>query len=82
MLITSLGFHRGYPMFRVSIDPYDAIRVTVGVPQQRPGSGDCGVFVLKIIEYLCSGSPFNFGPHDGLTLRQKIDVSMLKDQIV
>lgn len=69
-------------MLCVSTDPYDVVRVTAGVPQQRPGSGDCGVFVLKITEYLCSGFPFNFGPHDGPLLRHKIAVSMLKDQIV
>ncbi|KAK9185692.1 hypothetical protein WN943_026051 [Citrus x changshan-huyou] len=82
LLIACPGFHRDCPMLRVSTDPYDVVRVTAGVPQQRPGSGDCGVFVLKIIEYLCSGFPFNFGPHDGPLLRHKIAVSMLKDQIV
>ncbi|KAK9215783.1 hypothetical protein WN944_007789 [Citrus x changshan-huyou] len=82
LLIACPGFHRDCPMLRVSIDPYDVVRVTAGVPQQRPGSGDCGVFVLKIIEYLCSGFPFNFGPHDGPLLRHKIAVSMLKDQVV
>ena len=82
MLITCLGFHKDCPMLRVSIDPYNVIKVIAGVPQQRPGYGDCGVFVLKIIEYLRNGSPFNFGPHDGPILRQKIYVSMLKYQIV
>lgn len=77
MLIASSGFHRERLTLRVSTDPYDVVRLTVGVPQQRPGSGDCGVFVLKIIEYLCTGSPFNFGPHDGPILRLKIVVSML-----
>ncbi|KAL9432389.1 hypothetical protein AB3S75_027424 [Citrus x aurantiifolia] len=82
LLIVCPRFHRDCPMLRVSTDPYNVVRVTAGVPQQQPGSGDCGVFVLKIIEYLCSGFPFNFGPHDGPILRHKIVVSMLKDQIV
>ncbi|KAK9190827.1 hypothetical protein WN943_019437 [Citrus x changshan-huyou] len=63
------GFHRERLTLRVSTDPYDVVRLTVDVPQQKPGSWDCGVFVLKIIEYLCTRSPFNFGPHDGPILR-------------
>ncbi|KAL9422823.1 hypothetical protein AB3S75_034997 [Citrus x aurantiifolia] len=77
MLIACSGFHRERLTLRVSTDPYNVLRVTVGVPQQRPGSGDCGVFVLKIIEYLCTESPFNFGPHDGPILSQKIVASIL-----
>ncbi|KAK9225075.1 hypothetical protein WN943_010116 [Citrus x changshan-huyou] len=56
----------------INLDPYRLMRIPFGVPQQRCGSGDCGPYVLKIIEYLIFAMPFNFTYEDSCLIQRKI----------
>ena len=59
------------------VDPLQLIRIEQkAIPQQLPGSGDCGVFTCKFIEYLSSGRPFNFEGENINFIRQCMGVEL------
>lgn len=82
MLIQFRDFHRERCELLLSTTPYEVMRVIGGLPQQQPNTSDCGVFMLKFIEYLTLRVPFNFNAQDAPLLRKKIAASMLLGEIM
>ena len=61
-------------------DPWN-VKICKGVPQQEPGSGDCGVFILMITIYLMFGLRLNFTRGHGQYFRKKIAVDIFNGDI-
>ena len=57
------------------VDPLRLVR-RVDVPQQRPGSGDCGVFTMVFAYCLSRGASFDSIGDDGMHLRREIAVRL------
>ena len=59
------------------VQPLEFVRVDeTSIPQQLPGSGDCGVFTCKFIEYLSCGIPFNFQGDDMIRIRRRMAIEL------
>ncbi|XP_052295904.1 uncharacterized protein LOC127901897 [Citrus sinensis] len=63
-----------------STDPWK-VRIVKDVPQQSPGSGDCGVFMLMFTMYLMFGLKFDFDSSHGHYFRKKIAVDIFTGDI-
>ncbi|KAH9693479.1 GDSL esterase/lipase EXL3 [Citrus sinensis] len=57
------------------------VKICRSVPQQEPGSGDCGVFILIITMYLMFGLILNFSSGHGQYFRKKIAVDIFNSDI-
>ncbi|GAY60658.1 hypothetical protein CUMW_203770 [Citrus unshiu] len=64
-----------------SADPWKVI-VVKSAPQQEPGTGDCGVFVLVFTMYLMFGLRLEFNASHVEYFRKKITVDIFYDDIV
>ena len=59
------------------VDPMEFVRLDdTTVPQQLPGSGDCGVFTCKFIEYISCGIPFNFKGDNMIQIRKRMAIEL------
>ncbi|KAL9411273.1 hypothetical protein AB3S75_044963 [Citrus x aurantiifolia] len=58
------------------------VRIVKDVPQQEPGSGDCGVFMLMFTMYLMFGLKLDFHGSHGHYFRKKIAVDIFTGDIV
>ena len=52
------------------------------MPQQEPGIGDCGVFLLMFTMYLMFGLKLDFNDSHGECFRKKIAIDIFNDDIV
>ena len=75
-----VGFYNIRPELR-SEDPWKVIAVK-SAPQQEPGTGDCGVFVLMVTMYLMFGLRLEFNASHVEYFRKKIAVDIFNDDIV
>ena len=75
-----VGFYNIRPELR-SADPWKVIAVK-SAPQQEPGTGDCGVFVLMVTMYLMFGLGLEFNASHVEYFRKKIVVDIFNDDIV
>ncbi|KDO39261.1 hypothetical protein CISIN_1g0413292mg, partial [Citrus sinensis] len=75
-----VGFYNIRPELR-SADPWKVIAVK-SAPQQEPGTGDCGVFVLMVTMYLMFGLRLEFNASHVEYFRKKIAVDIFNDDIV
>jgi len=75
-----VGFYNIRPELR-SADPWKVIAVK-SAPQQEPGTGDCGVFVLMVTMYLMFGLGLEFNASHVEYFRKKIAVDIFNDDIV
>ena len=53
-----------------------------GVPQQEPGTGDCGVFFFMFTMYLMFGFKLEFNGGHGKYFRKKIAFDIFNDDII
>ncbi|KDO39925.1 hypothetical protein CISIN_1g037741mg, partial [Citrus sinensis] len=75
-----VGFYNIRPELR-SEYPWKVIAVK-SAPQQEPGTGDCGVFVLMVTMYLMFGLRFEFNASHVEYFRKKITVDIFNDDII
>ncbi|GAY67531.1 hypothetical protein CUMW_257240, partial [Citrus unshiu] len=75
-----VGFYNIRPELR-SADPWKVVAVK-SAPQQEPGTGDCGVFVLMVTMYLMFGLRLKFNDSHVEYFRKKIAVDIFNDDIV
>ncbi|GAY57741.1 hypothetical protein CUMW_181790 [Citrus unshiu] len=75
-----VGFYNIRPELR-SEDPWKVIAVK-SAPQQEPGTGNCGVFVLMVTMYLMFGLRLEFNPSHVEYFRKKIAVDIFNDYII
>ncbi|XP_052289113.1 uncharacterized protein LOC127899656 [Citrus sinensis] len=75
-----VGFYNIRPELR-SEDPWKVIAVK-SAPQQEPGTGDCGVFVLMVTMYLMFGLRLEFNASHVEYFRKKIAVDIFNDDII
>ncbi|GAY65954.1 hypothetical protein CUMW_245020 [Citrus unshiu] len=75
-----VGFYNIRPELR-SADPWKVIAVK-SAPQQEPGTGDCGVFVLMVTIYLMSGLRLEFNASHVEYFRKNIAVDIFNDDII
>ena len=74
-----VGFYNIRPELQ-SQDPWKVIAVK-SAPQQEPGTGDCGVFVLMVTMYLMFGLRLEFNASHVEYFRKKIAVDIFNDDI-
>ncbi|KAK9181049.1 hypothetical protein WN944_024186 [Citrus x changshan-huyou] len=74
-----VGFYNIRPELQ-SEDPWKVIAVK-SAPQQEPGTGDCGVFVLMVTMYLMFGLRLEFNASHVEYFRKKIAVDIFNDDI-
>lgn len=82
MLIHYRDFHCEWSELLVTTASYKVIRIIGGHHSKSQIQETVGVFVLKFIEYLVLGVPFNFNAQYSLVLWKKITASMLLGEIV
>ena len=70
-----------HPLELRSADPWKVIAVK-SAPQQEPGIGDCGVFVLMVTMYLMFGLTLEFTTSHVEYFRKKIAVDIFNDDII
>ncbi|GAY44908.1 hypothetical protein CUMW_085470 [Citrus unshiu] len=75
-----VGFYNIRPELR-SADPWKVMAVK-SAPQQEPGTGDCGVFVLMVTMYLMFGLRLEFNASHVEYFRKKIAVDIFNDDVV
>ncbi|KAL9457302.1 hypothetical protein AB3S75_006363 [Citrus x aurantiifolia] len=77
--LQDVGFYNIRPELQ-SADPWK-VRIVKDVPQQEPGSGDCGVFMLMFTMYLMFGLKLDFDSSHGHYFRKKIAVDIFTGKI-
>ncbi|KDO37273.1 hypothetical protein CISIN_1g032006mg [Citrus sinensis] len=77
--LQDVGFYNIRPELQ-SADPWK-VRIVKDVPQQEPGSGDCGVFMLMFTMYLMFGLKLDFDSSHGHYFRKKIAVDIFPGDI-
>ncbi|XP_024035640.1 putative ubiquitin-like-specific protease 1B [Citrus clementina] len=77
--LQDVGFYNIRPELQ-SADSWK-VRIVKDVPQQQPGSGDCGVFMLMFTMYLMFGLKLDFDSSHGHYFRKKIAVDIFTGDI-
>ncbi|XP_024160257.1 sentrin-specific protease 2-like isoform X2 [Rosa chinensis] len=70
-LLIQSGFYKMRPELSPLNTPFQVVRLAENIPQQSE-SGDCGVFVLKFVEYLSSGQQLSFRQEDIPAFRERM----------
>ncbi|KAH9671507.1 hypothetical protein KPL70_017399 [Citrus sinensis] len=78
--LEDVGFYDNRPNLR-SAEPWKLVSID-DVPQQQPGSGDCGVFMLMFTMYLMFKLQFNFDSWHGHYFRRKIAIDIFNGDIM
>ena len=60
--------------------PFGYVRLT-NVPRQRKGSGDCGIFMCKFIEYVMLGRKWDFNATHAQFFRIKMALDLFEGRI-
>ncbi|XP_024955843.2 putative ubiquitin-like-specific protease 1B [Citrus sinensis] len=73
----------GFYNIRLELQSADSwkVRIVKDVPQQEPGSSDCGVFMLMFTMYLMFGLKLDFDSSHGHYFRKKIAVDIFTGDI-
>ncbi|KAL9409636.1 hypothetical protein AB3S75_047951 [Citrus x aurantiifolia] len=78
--LEDVGFYDSRPNLR-SAEPWKLVSID-DVPQQQPGSGNCGVFMLMFTMYLMFKLQFNFDSWHGHYFRRKIAIDIFNGYIM
>ena len=75
-MLKRCGFSEKRPEIPQDTSPFTIQIVKTDVPLQVKSFGDCGMFLLKYIEYLSSGLPLTFQWKDIVRFREKMAVEL------